>query len=303
MSLVEDLGARVHGAAEDLPIGSVTVAVQRLRVGLELLQWVRQESAHDVGVVHLANATEQLEQAMLALRGAQDSVAEYLTAIGLAYDAAPTADTSWRSGLAPPVAPPSTSDTPVDTSPLSRWWTERVDEVAGQRDPPDSADAGESASDAQEAASDSTELLRRVAEPVRAGDRERLRRELRRVQPPVGLGLAAISPPVARHLATDLLGHEPTAADLPRLTRDLERPVRELLPGLPEHVMPTLLARVCRVPPPPPSAKNEDRDEQPEAPPPTHPTDPAVAQAVLVGVLLHRLHRDPDTLRAEQRDA
>src|SRR5690242_6468612 len=102
MSLVEDLGAQVHGASEELPLGSVTVAAERLRVGMELLQWVRQESAHDVGVAQLANATEQLEQAVLALRTAQDSVAAYLTAIGLAYDAAPTPDRSWRESLAPP---------------------------------------------------------------------------------------------------------------------------------------------------------------------------------------------------------
>jgi hypothetical protein len=292
MSLVEDLGARVHGVAEELPLGPVTVAVQRLRVGMELLQWVRQESVHEVGVVHLANATEQLEQAILALRNAQDSVAAYLTAIGLGYDAAPTPDTSWRRGLAPPVAPPSTSDTPVDASPLGRWWTARVDTVTG-REP------GGTEVDAKGAATDPAELLRRVAQPVRAGDRERLRGELRRVEPPVGLGLSAVSPPVARHLTTDLLGHEPTAEDLPRLTRDLERPVRELLPGLPDHVLPALLARVCRTPPPRPAERPDPASS--EQPPATHPTDPAVANAVLVGVLLHRLGRDPDTLRDRER--
>jgi hypothetical protein len=294
MSLVEDLGARVHGVAEDLPLGPVTVAVQRLRVGLELLQWVRQESVHDVGVVHLANATEQLEQATLALRSAQDSVAAYLTAIGLAYDAAPTADTSWRQGLTPPARPPSTSDTEVDASPLGRWWTTRVDQVTGHQ--PQSAPV-----DTRDAATEPAELLRRVAQPVRAGDRERLRAELRRVDAPVGLGLSAVSPPVARHLATDLLGHEPTPADLPELTRQLGQPVRELLPGVPEHVLPALLARVCRAAPPPPEKSPDREDGEPAA---THPTDPAVTNAVLVGVLLHRLGRDPDALReAERRDA
>ncbi|HKS98499.1 MAG TPA: hypothetical protein VJT31_03125, partial [Rugosimonospora sp.] len=208
MSLVEELGARVHGAADELPLGSVTVAAERLRVGMELLQWVRQESVHDVGVVELANATEQLEQAVLALRTAQDSVAAYLTAIGLSYDAAPTPDRSWRDSLKPPPEIPSTSDTEVDRTPLGRWWTARVDELAGR-------EAGREPVDERGAATESTELLRRVAAPVRSGDRERLRDELRRVSAPVGLGLSAISPPVARHLATEVLGHEPTAADLP----------------------------------------------------------------------------------------
>jgi hypothetical protein len=86
-----------------------------------------------------------------------------------------------------------------------------------------------------------------------------------------------------------------------------------MLPGLPEHVVPTLLARVCRMPPPAPSgssgsatpaASPDSSRRAPEETPPTHPTDPAVANAVLVGVLLHRLGRDPDTLRdAERRDA
>jgi hypothetical protein len=299
MSLVEDLGAQVHGVAEELPLGPVTVAVERLRVGLELLQWVRQESVHDVGVVHLANATEQLEQATLALRSAQDSVAAYLTSIGLAYDAAPTADNSWRQGLAPPVPQPSTSDTDVDATPLGRWWTARVDAATGHE--PDDRPVDE-----RDAAKDPADLLRRAAAPVRAGDRGRLRDELRRVDAPVGLGLSAVSPPVARHLATDLLGHEPTAADLPALTRQLAQPVRQLLPGVPEHVLPTLLARVCRMPPPqpePPPENPQDGNAR-QAPPPTHPTDPAVTGAVLVGVLLHRLGRDPDSLRdAERRDA
>jgi hypothetical protein len=286
MSLIEELGAQLHAAADELPLGLVTAATERLRVGMELLQWVRQESVHEVGVGQLANATEQLEAAALALRGAQDSLAAYLAALGLPYDAAPTPDASWRRGLRPPAPPPSTSDTQPDATPLGRWWTERVDQVT------DHGTAGEPV-DERGAATDPADLLRRVARPVRAGDRERLRAELRRVGAPVGLGLSAITPPVARHLATDLLGHEPAAADLPELTKRTQEPVRALLPGVPDELLPALLARVCRVPPP---DGGSDR-------PPPHPADPAVTWAVLVGVLLHRLGRDPDSLRdAEQPD-
>jgi hypothetical protein len=308
VSLVEEFGARVHGAADELPLGSVTLAVQRLRVGLELLQWVRQSSVQEVGVVHLANASEQLEQVALALRTAQDSVAAYLTAIGLSYDAAPTPDHSWRQGLRPE-PPPAAGRPEVEAAPLGRWWAARVDEATGHQPEP-------ARTDDREAATDPGELLRRVAAPVRSGDRGRLREELRRVPAPVGLGLSAITPALARHLATDLLGHEPEAADLPELTRQARQPVRELLPGVPEHVLPTLLARVCRMPPPARERREEEQPsdrsgEQPprqrpggepaQEPEPTHPTDPAVTWAVLTGVLLHRLGRDPDTLREPEK--
>ena len=251
MSLVEELGAQVRGTAEELPLGSVTVAAERLRVGLELLQWVRQESVHEVGVVHLANAIERVEAVALAVRTAQDRLAEYLRAIGMAYDAAPTPDRSWRESLAPPAQAVSRAQTEVDTTPLGRWWSTRVDELTGGSG---SAGQGESSrggsagaapgrgepdrgeSDRRQAATDPAELLRRLAGPVRSADRHGLRGELRRVEAPVGLGLAAITPPVARHLATDLLGHEPGAADLPELTKRCAPQVRELLPQLTRDV-------------------------------------------------------------------
>ncbi len=302
MSLVEELGAQVHSTADELPLGSATVAAERLRVGLELLQWVRQASVQEVGVPDLANAVEQLEEALLALRTAQDSLATYLTSIGLGYDAAPTADRTWRRSLAPPPSPVDSDRPPVDTTPLGRWWTRRVDEVTGG-----ATDGTVSDSDRREAATDPAELLRRVAQPVRAGDRERLRAELRRVAAPVGLGLGAVTPPVARHLATELLGHEPTAADLPDLTKRLSDRIRELLPELPRDVLATQLARICRMPPPPrkppppepePDAPPPPTDAAPPPePPPVHPTDPAITGAVVVGALLHQLGRDADSLR------
>ena len=85
---------------------------------------------------------------------------------------------------------------------------------------------------------------------IRAGDRDRLHTELRRAHADVGLGLAAVAPPLLRELAGELLGHPPRADDLGRLRRELDGRVRDLLPGLPPPVLDTLLTRVCRMPPP-----------------------------------------------------
>jgi hypothetical protein len=289
MSLVENLGSAVHAASADLPVGTVTAAAQRLRVGLELLEWVRQTSVHEVGVAALATATEHLEEAAYALRVAQDSLAAYLAAIGLGYDAAPGTDNAWREGLGTPpdTAPPAASE--PDAAPLRHWWTVRVDMLTGHpvQEPARDDDAG------PEPAGEPAELLRRVVDPVRAGDRERLRGELRGVPVPVGLGLSAISAPVARHLATELLGHEPSAKDLAALAGQAREPMRRLLPALPEEALASVIARVCRVTP-----KGADRDGGAEAAA-THPTDSAVAGAVLVAVLMHRLGRGPDSLARE----
>lgn len=144
-----------------------------------------------------------------------------------------------------------------------------------------------------ERVADSRELLRRVVTGIRSGDRDRLHRELRAAHADVGLGLAAIAPPLLRDLAGELLGHPPRADDLPRLRRELDGRVRDLLPGLPPPVLETLLTRVCRMPPP---RRDEGGGEQP------HAADPAVTAGVLTGVLLDRLGRDlPREERAPQR--
>jgi hypothetical protein len=283
MSLIEDLGGRVAAASVQLPVGEVLAALERLRAGSALLMWVRQESSRPMGVPELAGATEHLEQAGRALQAAQDTLTDYLAAIGLGFDATPPPQTGWRSALdrPEPVRPPE--PVPAGTAPLGRWWAERVGVLTDgpvDRDPAEGTDratgsAGGTASDA--------ELLRRVARHTRAGDRGALRRELAAAAPPVGLALAAIAPPVLHRLAGQLLGHQPRAQDLPELTRATREPVRALLPRLPPEVLDSLLARVCRVPP------------QGE-PPPVHPADPAVTGGVLVGVLLQRLGRDVDAL-------
>ncbi|MEU6078556.1 hypothetical protein, partial [Micromonospora sp. NPDC047074] len=157
-----------------------------------------------------------------------------------------------------------------------RWWSVRVAELTGGREgPPDGPD---------EQVDDSRELLRRVVGGVRAGDRARLHTELRRAHADVGLGMAAVAPPLLRDLAGELLGHPPRADDLGRLHRELDDRVRDLLPGLPPPVLDTLLTRICRMPPP-----RRGDAEQP------HAADPAVTAGVLTGVLLARLGRDLPT--------
>jgi hypothetical protein len=93
-----------------------------------------------------------------------------------------------------------------------------------------------------------------------------------------------------RDLAAQLLGHPPRATDLPRLRREVTDPVRDLLPGLPQPVLDTLLTRLCRMPPP------KDPPDQP------HPADPAVAAGVVTGLLLDRLGHETRSATATARD-
>ncbi|MGK5740752.1 hypothetical protein [Micromonospora sp. URMC 103] len=274
MSIVEDVGAQVRAAAEELPLGLVTQALETFGRASERLRWVRQESADPMGVPELSAATEHAETAGYALRLAQEQLAAYLAAIGLGADGAAPArppqpeprHDAPRAGapVAVPVEPP-------EQVRLRRWWSVRVAELTG---------GAESADEPDERVADPTELLRRVVGGVRAGDRDRLRTELRRAHADVGLGLAAVAPPLLRDLATELLGHPPRADDLGRLRGQLDGRVRDLLPGLPAPVLETLLTRVCRMPPPRRSGE------------PPHAADSAVAAGVLTGVLLARLGRD-----------
>lgn len=279
MSIVEDIGARVRAAAEEFPLAQLAVALEKFGQATERLRWVRQESANPMGVPELSAATEHAESAGHALRVAQEQLSAYLAAIGLAPDGAPAPRPATERRPAhdaprdaPPTAGPQPSTHGEDAPALRRWWAVRVAELTGGREgPPEEPD---------ERIGDSQELLRRVADGVRAGDRDRLHRELRAAHADVGLGLAAIAPPLLRELAGELLGHPPRADDLARLRRELDGRVRDLLPGLPPAVLDTLLTRVCRMPPP------QRSGEQP------HPADPAVTAGVAIGVLLARLGRD-----------
>ncbi|WP_374251061.1 hypothetical protein [Micromonospora sp. R77] len=89
MSIVEDIGAQVRAAAEELPLAPLALALEKFGQAAERLRWVRQESANPMGVPELSAATEHAETAGYALRVAQEQLAGYLAAIGLAADGAP----------------------------------------------------------------------------------------------------------------------------------------------------------------------------------------------------------------------
>ncbi|HEX6969744.1 MAG TPA: hypothetical protein VF174_13165 [Micromonosporaceae bacterium] len=262
MSIVEELGSRVRAAADELPVGLVRQALLHLSKAAERLQWVRQESVNPMGVPELSGATEHGEAAGYALRVAQEQLAAYLAAIGLAGRQ--------------PAAPSVRADHPVEPAvrvpppPVPGWWSERVAALTGRP----ASDGGPSP------ARDAQELLQRMTAHLRTGNRTRLYAELRAVDPDVGLGLSAVSTPALRRATEQVLGHPPRPADLSRL-RGLAAGVRELLPGLPADVVDTLLSRVCRTPPP--------RSAQPP-----HPADQAVAAGVFAGLLLVRLDQEAD---------
>lgn len=276
MSLLQELGAQLRAASDELPTGPVTVAVQRLRTASELLMWVRQSSVDPIGVPQLADAVEHAENAAAALRVAQDAIAQYLAAVGLAHDAQRPPDGSWRAGLAVPERPaPDAQAAEPPPERLGPWWQARVAELTGEPAPGEGERSGS-------APGDTAELLRRIATGVRSGDRGRLGRDLHSVDASVGLGLSAVSPPVLQRLAGDLLGHEPRPDDLPRLREAAAGRARALLPGTPSALIDSLLARACRAPSPPGE--------------PGHPADSAVTASVLTGILLARLGRDASSL-------
>ncbi|WP_405433034.1 hypothetical protein [Micromonospora sp. NBC_00617] len=278
MSIIEDIGGQVRAASEEFPVGLLGQALEKFGLAAERLRWVRQESANPMGVPELSAATEHAESANYALRVAQEQLSAYLAAIGLAADGAPPPRPQQRD----PRHDDAPSDGPTTVAPerpeqvrMRRWWSVRVAELTGGRD----TDGDEP----DERLRDSAELLRRVVRGVRAGDRDRLRTELRRASADVGLGMAALAPPLLRELAGELLGHPPRATDLGRLRGELDGRVRDLLPGLPPPVLETLLTRVCRMPPPRSSGE------------PPHAADSAVAAGVTAGLLLARLGRDLPT--------
>ncbi|MFY1694093.1 MULTISPECIES: hypothetical protein [unclassified Solwaraspora] len=293
MSLVENLAARVQATADDLPIGQIAVAVERLRAATELLIWVRQQSADPLAVPQLLGAVEHVEQAGYAVEVTRQSIADYLASIGIGQAAG--TDGSWRAALTDRDQPtgsdgerqPGHADAPR----LGNWWAVRVAELTDSGQIDQDGPAG--------TVSDTAHLLRQVATAVARTDRTALHRDLAGVAAPTGLGLAAITPPVLHRLAGDLLDHEPRPEDLPALTSATAARVRELLPGMPEPVLQTLLARICRVP----VEQQVAADRHDEPPPPPHPADTAVAGAVLTGVVLRLLDRDPQTLRPEQPQA
>ncbi|HEU4425208.1 MAG TPA: hypothetical protein VFR67_21980 [Pilimelia sp.] len=268
MSLVEDLGAQLRATADDLPMDLLRHAVERLHGAVETLQSVRQASASPLGVPELGAAAEHVEHAAYAVRAAQDALSGYVaTALGLGAPGGPAAggERRRRQRVEPEPARPAAEPEPAALAP--GWWPARVDELTGYDPAPATRDDGSGASSGEQ-------LLRRVADRVRGGDRAGLRGDLRTANPAVGLSLGGLAAPAAHRMATRLLGRPPRADDLPRLRRETESEVRGMLPGLPDTVVGTLLARTCRAPAP--------AGDQ------AHPADSAVAAAVLATILLRR---------------
>ncbi|MFI1988667.1 hypothetical protein [Actinoplanes sp. NPDC020271] len=280
MSVLEELGARLRAASDELPDGLVVKAMEKLRAATELLNWVREASEQKIGVPELGNATEHAERAAAALRIAEDAIEAYLAVLGLGGVPGAPRGQEWRESVRPdePRAPAESGAPPETPERLGPWWQARVAELTGEPAP---AESGEQRPET----TDTAELLRRVAAGVRAGDRARLGRELHGVNAATGLGLSAMTPPVLHRLAGDLLGHEPRPEDVPRLRSAAEGRVRSLLPGTSPAVLETLIERICRVP-------ATDQGERPAA----HPADSAVTSSVLTGVLLARLGRDAEAL-------
>jgi hypothetical protein len=272
MSLIQDLGSHLRGAANGLPVSELAATADRLRGAVERLAAIRHESSRGIGVVPLGQAVDHLEHALRALMVAQEDVAAYLVAIGLTSDVVVSPPTRGRPVRAGAGAATSVEGEPVEAVP--GWWPVRVDNLTGYEPEPTSSMPDGSA------AGDSAELLKRVAAHT---GRDELRTELRRVPASTGLGLAALAPTALHRLAAEILGHPPGPADLPALRSAAGGPVRDLLPNLDPKVGDVLLARVCRVP-------------GPSGSPPAHPADSAIAGGVLTGVLLRRAGRGPSTL-------
>ncbi|WP_436530062.1 hypothetical protein [Actinoplanes sp. HUAS TT8] len=281
MSVLEDLGARLRAASDELPDGLVVKAMEKLRTATELLNWVREASEQKMGVPELGNATEHAERAAAALRLAEDAIESYLAVLGLGGVPGAQRDQEWREALKPDEPrPPAEQPGAAPETPerLGPWWQARVAELTGEPAP-------DKAEGRRPETTDTAELLRRVAAGVRSGDRARLGRDLHGVNASTGLGLSAVTPPVLHRLAADLLGHEPRPEDVPRLRTAAEGRVKALLPGTSPAVLDTLLDRICRVP-------AKDQGNRPAG----HPADNAVTASVLTGVLLARLGRDAGAL-------
>lgn len=285
MSLLQDLGAQIRATADGLPTGEVAAAMNKLRSAVELLRWVQEESSQDIGVARLGHAVEHTENAAATLRATQDAIERYLAVLGLSATPGAEPGQEWRTALRreqEQPRPEQAADAPEQPEALGPWWQQRVARLTGE------APSGDRAGRTGEPA-DTSELLRRIAAGVRAGDRARLGRELHAVNASTGLGLSAVTPGVLHRLAGDLLGHDPRPEDVPRLRTAAEGRVRALLPGTEPDVLETLLDRICRVPVQQQQQRRGDR-------PAGHPADTAVTASVLTGVLLARLGRDAGSL-------
>jgi hypothetical protein len=272
MSLLEDVADQLRTTGEHLPIVEVAAAAERLRMAGGLLARVVHTSTNPAGVPTLAAATERLEHATRAMLVAQRALRDYAVALGLPRYAVPAEYRRWRAAPAPT---PRAGRRPE----LSDWWAERIAEITEGQPRPVSHPAQTSA-----------DLLHRCTASALAEDRDRLRRELCTAGPAVGLGLAAITPPLLRFLAAALVGHTPRIEDLATVRRAALPAVGPLLPGAPAGVAEELLARTCHAPP-----------QRNPGSAPHHPVDTAAAGAVLVAALLRATGRSADDLATSVR--
>ncbi|MEJ3747211.1 hypothetical protein WEI85_28495 [Actinomycetes bacterium KLBMP 9797] len=283
-SLLHALAYRLQEVGEELPVGQVASAADRLRSANGLLAWVMHASAtrSPTPTPALTAASEHLDHAAGAMLAAREALTAYLISIGLPRDPVPPPDRDWHTVLAPP--PERRRNPAPDPKPLANFWSARVDHLTDRRSCTGHAHLPDLAPDNRKiGAATSAELLHLCAAAVRAEDRSRLCRDLSSAGAGVGLGLSAVAPAPLRFLAAELVGRPPSEEDLPRVREAVLPRIRPLLPTVDEVVVEQLLARACHAPPPP-------SDEE------THPVDRAVTAAVLVAVLLRATDREPDEL-------
>lgn len=278
MSLVEDLADQLRVASEELPIAQVSAAAERLRMASGLLAWIMHTSTNPTAVPTLGNATEHLDHATGALLVAQSALADYVGVLGMPRDGVPVEDPRPATALTP--SPPPQTAT-GGSAELADWWADRVGQIT----------EGPAAGPADDAARTSADLLHRCTASVLDDDRDRLRRELAGAGPAVGLGLAAVTPPLVRHLAAEIVGHPPRLEDLARVRRAALPLIAPMLPSMPADVAEELLARACHAKP----------QRQADAPP-AHPVDSAAAGAVLVAALLRDTGRTAEDLAKVTED-
>ncbi|NUO55191.1 MAG: hypothetical protein HOV71_19370 [Hamadaea sp.] len=276
MSLVQDLGDQLRVVREDLPIVEVSAAAERLRMAGGLLAWVMHATGDPQRVPQLGGAADRLESAAGLMRSAHDALDAYALALGLAADSVGTAQ-SW--GASAPVVPTQGRSADV---PLSDWWAERVRVLAGR----DALDDLVTSATTDDPAETSTELLRRCVSATLDERPAKLHRELASAGPAVGLGLAAVAPPLLRHLAAELVGHPPRLEDLARVRR-AALVHRGLLPELSPEAAEEIVARVCHATP-------QRRSEGS----PTHPVDTAAAAVLVTAGLLAATGRGASELHA-----
>ena len=325
MSLIEELAVRLRAASDELPVAAILAALERFGTAAEQLRRVRESSADPMGVPELGAAVEHAEAASHALRVAQEHLAAYLAAIGMADgDAGATGEHDGREPVRqrPHDGQRQPEDDPrrAPEQPQTRGGTPRPEQVgAARRVPQRSRPAGEPAA-ADVAARPLTASRKttapdpagrwwreRVAEltgsPAQSGEQHEQTADpgdlLRRVARQARSGDRDRLHAELRRARTDAgLG---LAALTPPLLRELcadllgHPPRGQDLPRLRREVDTAVRSLLPGLPAP---VLEDVLSRVCRTPPPRrsttagNPADPAVASAVLTGYLAGRLNRD-----------